>query len=292
MSHRSGETEDTTIADLAVATGCGQIKTGAPSRSDRVAKYNQLLRIEEALGARRRVPRARSVLPGADAAEAGGQRRRVERRRQAWLPLIAHPLGPRRALGADLRLRARDLPLHRARPHLGRDLRRGQAQARGGRRAAGARTSGCARASGGSQRPGAVELEARQLGMVKAGEKLYVVEVAAEHRLRSPCGEPSRPRSSSGRPALRRLEEAPSDERPCSSGSPRKVYEELRRRLGGAFTTDELAELYDAGTGWVSDVASPPRPRPRSPGTCGSSATPPSPATCASAVDFAGGRQG
>jgi enolase len=50
MSHRSGETEDTTIADLAVATGCGQIKTGAPARSDRVAKYNQLLRIEEELG--------------------------------------------------------------------------------------------------------------------------------------------------------------------------------------------------------------------------------------------------
>ncbi|HEU5066547.1 MAG TPA: phosphopyruvate hydratase [Gaiellaceae bacterium] len=51
MSHRSGETEDTTIADLAVATNAGQIKTGAPSRSDRVAKYNQLLRIEEELGA-------------------------------------------------------------------------------------------------------------------------------------------------------------------------------------------------------------------------------------------------
>jgi enolase len=50
MSHRSGETEDVTIADLAVATGCGQIKTGAPSRTDRVAKYNQLLRIEEELG--------------------------------------------------------------------------------------------------------------------------------------------------------------------------------------------------------------------------------------------------
>jgi enolase len=50
MSHRSGETEDTTIADLAVATGCGQIKTGSASRSDRVAKYNQLLRIEEELG--------------------------------------------------------------------------------------------------------------------------------------------------------------------------------------------------------------------------------------------------
>jgi enolase len=50
MSHRSGETEDATIADLAVATGCGQIKTGAPSRGERTAKYNQLLRIEEELG--------------------------------------------------------------------------------------------------------------------------------------------------------------------------------------------------------------------------------------------------
>ena len=50
MSHRSGETEDTTIADLAVATNCGQLKAGAPARSDRVAKYNQLLRIEEDLG--------------------------------------------------------------------------------------------------------------------------------------------------------------------------------------------------------------------------------------------------
>ncbi len=56
MSHRSGETEDTTIADLAVATNCGQIKTGAPARSDRVAKYNQLLRIEEELGSSARYP--------------------------------------------------------------------------------------------------------------------------------------------------------------------------------------------------------------------------------------------
>ncbi len=56
MSHRSGETEDVTIADLAVATGCGQIKTGAPSRSDRVAKYNQLLRIEEQLGSNAEFP--------------------------------------------------------------------------------------------------------------------------------------------------------------------------------------------------------------------------------------------
>ena len=60
MSHRSGETEDATIADLAVALGAGQIKTGAPARSDRVAKYNQLLRIEEELG-------ARAVYPGWDA---------------------------------------------------------------------------------------------------------------------------------------------------------------------------------------------------------------------------------
>jgi enolase 1/2/3 len=60
ISHRSGETEDTTIADLAVATNAGQIKTGAPSRSDRVAKYNQLLRIEEELG-------EKAVYPGWDA---------------------------------------------------------------------------------------------------------------------------------------------------------------------------------------------------------------------------------
>ena len=52
MSHRSGETEDTTIADLAVATNCGQIKTGSLARSDRTAKYNQLIRIEEELGSR------------------------------------------------------------------------------------------------------------------------------------------------------------------------------------------------------------------------------------------------
>ncbi|MFS8512934.1 MAG: phosphopyruvate hydratase [Planifilum fulgidum] len=58
ISHRSGETEDTTIADIAVATGAGQIKTGAPSRTDRVAKYNQLLRIEEELGASARYPGA------------------------------------------------------------------------------------------------------------------------------------------------------------------------------------------------------------------------------------------
>jgi enolase len=63
ISHRSGETEDTTIADLAVATSAGQIKTGSLSRSDRIAKYNQLLRIEESLGSRARYA-GRAVLRG------------------------------------------------------------------------------------------------------------------------------------------------------------------------------------------------------------------------------------
>jgi len=61
ISHRSGETEDTFIADLAVATGAGQIKTGSASRTDRIAKYNQLLRIEEQLGSAARFP-GKSIL--------------------------------------------------------------------------------------------------------------------------------------------------------------------------------------------------------------------------------------
>jgi enolase len=66
MSHRSGETEDATIADLAVATNAGQIKTGSLSRSDRTAKYNQLLRIEEALGAAGRYAGRASLAPLAE----------------------------------------------------------------------------------------------------------------------------------------------------------------------------------------------------------------------------------
>ena len=65
MSHRSGETEDSTIADLAVACNCGQIKTGSLARSDRLAKYNQLLRIEEELGRQARYA-GRSILRGRD----------------------------------------------------------------------------------------------------------------------------------------------------------------------------------------------------------------------------------
>ena len=79
MSHRSGETEDVTIADLAVATGCGQIKTGAPSRSDRVAKYNQLLRIEEQLGAGAQFPGRSRLSPRlADSHETADRLRRQE----------------------------------------------------------------------------------------------------------------------------------------------------------------------------------------------------------------------
>ncbi len=68
MSHRSGETEDTTIADIAVALNCRQIKAGAPCRSERVAKYNQLLRIEEELG-------SAAVYPGFSAFGIAGMRR-------------------------------------------------------------------------------------------------------------------------------------------------------------------------------------------------------------------------
>ena len=83
MSHRSGETEDVTIADLAVATGCGQIKTGAPSRTDRVAKYNQLLRIEEALGPDAPTPAARSS--ARDATRAAREEQPPEgRRAHGW----------------------------------------------------------------------------------------------------------------------------------------------------------------------------------------------------------------
>jgi enolase len=66
MSHRSGETEDATIADLAVATNCGQIKTGSLSRSDRMAKYNQLLRIEQELDRTARYPGAAAFARSGD----------------------------------------------------------------------------------------------------------------------------------------------------------------------------------------------------------------------------------
>jgi enolase len=77
VSHRSGETEDTTIADLVVAMGTGQIKSGAPSRSERVAKYNRLLRIEGELGDSARYP-GRAALAGGSAAPRSAPEARVE----------------------------------------------------------------------------------------------------------------------------------------------------------------------------------------------------------------------
>ena len=130
MSHRSGETEDATIADLAVALGTGQIKTGAPARSDRVAKYNQLLRIEEELGDRARVPgldapspgRAASLStmavvprrtkivatigPASSAPEVLDAADADDRRRPAQL-LARHARGSRRARESDSRRRRR-----------------------------------------------------------------------------------------------------------------------------------------------------------------------------------------
>ena len=126
MSHRSGETEDVTIADLAVATGCGQIKTGAPSRTDRVAKYNQLLRIEEALGPEAQLPGPLGV-PGLTApvqavptrrcgplqraVAAGRTPRRVERRAQGCRPPAPQP--PRLAAAPARRPRHRPRRGHR-----------------------------------------------------------------------------------------------------------------------------------------------------------------------------------
>ena len=117
MSHRSGETEDVTIADLAVATGCGQIKTGAPSRSDRVAKYNQLLRIEEQLGPDAEFPgrAAFARLSPSPHADTRGQ----EVGRQARMPCGAWqrhpPPGPRAPRARSARGRARALAARRPR---------------------------------------------------------------------------------------------------------------------------------------------------------------------------------
>ena len=111
MSHRSGETEDTTIADLAVATNCGQIKTGAPARSDRVAKYNQLLRIEEELGDAARYAGARRVPAVRGLTHDGHSRCRRPRRPAAAAPRPAGRPGSRP--GAPRRVRA---PRPRPRP--------------------------------------------------------------------------------------------------------------------------------------------------------------------------------
>ena len=121
MSHRSGETEDTTIADLAVATNCGQIKTGAPARSERVAKYNQLLRIEEELddaaryAGEARLPAVRRLRRGLRCQQLDARRRpvahpargrgRAPRCARAPGPAPRRPRGPQQQPGAAARTR-------------------------------------------------------------------------------------------------------------------------------------------------------------------------------------------
>ena len=233
MSHRSGETEDTTIADLAVATGCGQIKTGAPSRSDRVAKYNQLLRIEEALGADaayggRSVFRfisepTRQTPLGTSLAEEGGRARRtnasgMDRRttgirwdrlgRWALIGVFALVLylyigpavswietyreaGRQREAVADLRAENQRLRERKA-----------ELSARG-----------------------ALEREARRLGMVKAGERAYVVEVARGRFLSSEGAVRHRTRAVGRGDAAsgRRLPRAGADARARHARGPRRT---------------------------------------------------------------------
>ena len=206
MSHRSGETEDVTIADLAVATGCGQIKTGAPSRSDRVAKYNQLLRIEEQLGADARVPRTLG-LRGALRRSAAAQDRAPRPRRSAGehecpAACRAHPprsrarrahaaraprggargassvrersgaraLGPAGAHRDAVRARGAAVPVpERRHPHvLARGASRASDTRHGGRAGARTRARSCASTKR-SAGQGTLEGEARRLGMMQAG---------------------------------------------------------------------------------------------------------------------------
>ena len=146
MSHRSGETEDVTIADLAVATGCGQIKTGAPARTDRVAKYNQLLRIEGQLGRPRELPRPRRLQPALSAGgrargqehgpgranrSCSGERNRIELTAQGLRRPQAPRGGPTRRPGAlgppgtrsdAVRARCAPVPVHKRRRPGRRDL--------------------------------------------------------------------------------------------------------------------------------------------------------------------------
>ena len=189
MSHRSGETEDTTIADLAVATGCGQIKTGAPSRSDRVAKYNQLLRIEEALGTPPSSPDARffdrNVAEGKfDEVNLPGRRKlrfkegfsRVERRRNGWPMRTLASAGTAWVAGRCCSSSRSSSTSTSARcaPGSRRGRRRSRSAARSRRCAP--RTRSCAPTRRRCRRDSALEREARRLGMVKAGERAYIVE--------------------------------------------------------------------------------------------------------------------
>ena len=198
MSHRSGETEDVTIADLAVATGCGQIKTGAPSRSDRVAKYNQLLRIEEQLGRRRAFagPRALPRLSGR--AAPAGRNSAASARIGRWRQLHQRELRAQRASGAPQARRGARASARVRWDRLGRvamlcvlvallylyvsagvhmlvDVAPvAAATTRGGGDAARTQRAGAPARSADAQRARS-KREARQLGMMKSGEQPYVI---------------------------------------------------------------------------------------------------------------------
>src|SRR4051812_1684417 len=185
MSHRSGETEDVTIADLAVATGCGQIKTGAPSRSDRVAKYNQLLRIEEALGADATYPGRGAFRLRGPRAEGRGQGRRAARRGEvgamasppsrppALSPSIDWPRVGRFALLAVLGV----IVLLYIRPVVHWIQQRGTAaHARTDLRQLQDEHDRLTRRLHQLSGPGALERQAREMGMIKPGERAYVVQ--------------------------------------------------------------------------------------------------------------------
>ena len=206
ISHRSGETEDVTIADLAVATGCGQIKTGAPSRSDRVAKYNQLLRIEEQLGRARRVPGPLGVRRAPEALRrrgAGGSRRRERmagrdarrlghatrtaaaagtRARSARAPATrcrragARALGPARADRDAVRARGAPLPVPERRAPHALDLAPVAARQRARSRRWSANTARLCASTNRLEQPGERSKRRRaQLGMMKPGEQAYIV---------------------------------------------------------------------------------------------------------------------
>ena len=210
MSHRSGETEDVTIADLAVATGCGQIKTGAPSRTDRVAKYNQLLRIEEALGGDAAYPGRRAFRP--DRRTAALQQegdRRVERSGHGMPSARSAPAAKPRQRTNAAAVQAAPCPIRGALVRVRWDRvgrvgllvvlggrRRALRPARAGlpldavagRRAADDRPSpdqGERRARRASSKslndPATIERDARALGMVRAGERPYVVTGLPNH---------------------------------------------------------------------------------------------------------------
>jgi hypothetical protein len=162
MSHRSGETEDTTIADLAVATGCGQIKTGRAVALDRVAKYNQLLRIEEALGADATFPRA---LGPSRRLSAAGRRARTARYQPARLSRTGPCTGGNAARRARRNQRGMAFLAQRPRRRIGpaRGLRADGARAR--RRFAATGGAGC----------GAVGPRGHPLGPPPAASRLLPV---------------------------------------------------------------------------------------------------------------------